>query len=60
MSPTEVAGWALTIAADLRLSQAKTLADLVTAAVRVSRGTLSAIGRCVGGPVAAKHAIKWA
>jgi len=58
MSPTEVAGWVLTIAADLRLSQAKTLADLVTAAVHVSRGTLSAIGRSLTGAVAAKHRIK--
>jgi hypothetical protein len=58
MSPTEVAGWVLTIAADLRLSQAKTLADLVGAAVRVGRGTLSALGRCLPGPAAAKHRIK--
>jgi Transposase DDE domain len=58
MPPTEVAGWVLTIAAGLRLSQAKTLADLVTAAARVSRGTLSALGRCLPGPTAAKHRIK--
>lgn len=57
MSPDAVVGWVLTIAAGLRLSQAKTLADLVEAAARVSRGTLSAIGRCLRG-TAAKHAIK--
>ncbi len=58
MSPTGVIGWVLTIAADLRLSQAKTLAELVTAAVRVGRGTLSALGRSLPGPTAAKHRIK--
>jgi len=58
MSPTAVVGWVLTIAGGLRLSQAKTLADLVEAAVHVSRGTLSAIGRCLPGATAAKHRIK--
>ena len=58
MSPTDVIGWVLTIAADVRRSQAKTLADLVAAAARVSRGTLSAIGRCLPGSAAAKHRIK--
>jgi hypothetical protein len=58
MSPDAVIGWVLTIAAGLRLSQAKTLADLVEAACRVGRGTLSAIGRCLPGPTAAKHRIK--
>ena len=55
MSPTDVIGWVLTIAAELRLSQAKTLAGLVAAAARVTRGTLSAIGRCLHGTTAAKH-----
>jgi hypothetical protein len=58
MSPDAVIGWVLTIAAGLRLSQAKTLADLVEATVHVGRGTLSAIGRCLPGPTAAKHRIK--
>jgi hypothetical protein len=58
MSPDAVVGWVLTIAAGLRLSQAKTLADLVGAAVRVGRGTLSALGRCLPGPSAARHRIK--
>ena len=55
MAPTAVIGWILTVASALRLSQAKTLADLVEAAARVGRGTLSAIGRCLRG-VDAKHA----
>ena len=58
MSPADVIGWVLTIAADLRRSQAKTLADLVAAAVHVGRGTLSAIGRCLPGTTAAKHRVK--
>lgn len=57
MSPDAVVGWILTATAALRLSQRKTLADVVEAAVRVGRGTLSAIGRGLRG-VAAKHAIK--
>lgn len=57
MSPHAVVGWLLTVTAALRLSQRKTLADLVEAATRVGRGTLSALGRCLRG-VAAKHAIK--
>lgn len=58
MSADAVIGWVLTIAAQLRLSQAKTLADLVQAATHVGRGTLSAIGRCLPGAVSAKHKIK--
>jgi DDE family transposase len=58
MSPTEVIGWVFTVTSDLRLSQAKTLAELVAAAARVARGTLSAVGRCLPGPTAAKHRIK--
>jgi hypothetical protein len=57
MSPDAVVGWVLTIAAGLRLSQRKTLADLVEAAARAGRATLAAVGRCLRG-TAAKHAIK--
>jgi hypothetical protein len=57
MAPSVVVGWVLTVSSGLRLSQRKTLADLVEAAARVSRGTLSAIGRCLRA-TAAKHAIK--
>lgn len=58
MSADAVIGWVLTIAAGLRLSQRKTLADLVAAAAHVGRGTLSAIGRCLPGVTDAKHRIK--
>ena len=58
MSPTAVVGWVLTVASALRLSQAKTLADLVEAAVHVRRGTLSALGRSLPPGTAAKHRIK--
>ena len=57
MSPHAVVGWLLTVTADLRLSQRKTLADVVESAVRVGRSTLSALGRGLRG-IAAKHAIK--
>lgn len=57
MSPLAVVGWVLTVTPALRLSQREPLADLVEAAVRVGRGTLSARGRCLRG-TAAKHAIK--
>ena len=58
MSADAVVSWVLTIATALRLSQAKTLADLVEAAVHVGRVTLSALGRQLPGPAAAKHRIK--
>src|SRR5262245_63627238 len=53
-----VIGWVLTIAAPLRKSQAKTLADLVEAACHVGRATLSAIGRCLAGSATAKSRIQ--
>lgn len=58
MSPDAVVGWVLTVASGLRLSQAKTLAALVEAAVHVTRGTLSALGRSLPPGTAAKHRIK--
>jgi hypothetical protein len=58
VSADAVIAWVLTIASGLRLSQAKTLADLVAAAVHVGRGTLSALGRALPGSTAAKHRIK--
>src|SRR5262249_58040170 len=58
MHRLDVVAWVLSVAGDLRLSQAKTLAELVAAAVGVGRATLSAIGRQVAGPAAAKHRIK--
>jgi hypothetical protein len=57
MSADAVVGWVLTVASGLRLSQRKTLADLVEAAAHPGRATLSAIGRCLRSS-APKHAIK--
>src|SRR5262245_59265719 len=53
-----VIGWVLTVAAPLRLSQAKTLADLVESACHVGRATLSAIGRCLAGTATVKSRIQ--
>lgn len=58
MTGLQAASWVLTVCTTLRLSQAKTLADLVAAALAVSRVTLAAIGRQVLGAQAAKHKIK--
>lgn len=58
MSADAVIGWVLTVAHQLRLSQAKTLADLVEAATRTGRATLSAIGRCLAGDTTAKSRIQ--
>jgi hypothetical protein len=58
MCGTAVFAWVLTVTAGLRRSQAKTLADLVSAALTVSRGTLAALGRALAGDAAAKHRIK--
>ena len=57
-SADAVIGWVLTRAAGLRLSRAKTPADLVEAAVHVGRGTLSALGRSLPGPTTARHRIE--
>lgn len=58
MNRTDAIAWVLTVCAQLRLSQAKTLADLVGAALHVGRASLAAIGRQLLGPAAAKHRIK--
>jgi hypothetical protein len=57
MHRRDVIAWVLSVAVDI-LSQAKTLAELVTAAVGVGRATLSAIGRQEAGSAAAKHRIR--
>lgn len=49
MRADAVIGWVLTVAHQLRRSQAKTLADLVEATTHVGRATLSAIGRSLAG-----------
>ena len=58
MTGWQAAAWVLTVCTDLRLSQAKTLADLVAAALCVGRVTLAALGRKVLGASTAKHKIK--
>jgi hypothetical protein len=58
MSPLQAIAWVLNLCPDLRLSQTKTLADLVAATLRVGRVSLAAIGRKLTGPSAAKHRIK--
>lgn len=58
MRADAVIGWVLTIAGQLRLSQAKTLAHLVEAACHVGRATLSAIGRSLAGAATAKSRIQ--
>jgi len=58
MRADAVIGWVLTVAGRLRLSQAKTLADLVEAACHAGRATLSAIGRCLAGGATAKSRIQ--
>lgn len=50
--------WVLSVGLALRLSQAKTLSELLAATLSVSRVSLAAIGRALTGPVAAKHRIK--
>ena len=57
MHRKDAIAWVLTVcAASLRLSQAKTLAILVAAAMRVQRISLANIGRAVQG--SPKHQIK--
>jgi hypothetical protein len=58
MKPLQAVAWVLSVATDLRLSQAKTLADLTAAATRVGRVSLANIGRQLTGTTAAKHRIK--
>jgi hypothetical protein len=58
MHRLEAVSWVLTVCSALRLSQAKTLADLTAAALLVGRCSLAALGRRLVGPAAAKHRIK--
>ena len=50
--------WIMTVCTDLRLSQTKTLAQLVAATLGVGRISLAAIGRQLTGTTSAKHKIK--
>jgi hypothetical protein len=58
MRQADVVAWVVTVCSGLRLSQAKTLSALVSAALGVGRVSLAALGRRLAGPPAAKHRIK--
>jgi DDE family transposase len=58
MDRMDAIAWVLSVCTDLRLSQTKTLSELVAASMRVGRVSLAAIGRGVVGSSAAKHRIK--
>ncbi len=58
MNQLQAIAWVLSLCTDLRKSQAKTLADLTAAALRVGRVSLAALGRQLAGPAACKHRIK--
>lgn len=58
MSRPVILAWVLSVGAALRRSQAKTLAELVAAAVPTQRATLANLGRAMGGPARCKHRIK--
>ena len=61
MRRTDAIAWIMSLCADvLRRSQAKTLSELVSAAVGMTRASLAELGRCLSGStsVAAKHTIK--
>ncbi len=58
MSRTLILAWILSICTTLRRSQAKTLAELVAAAVGVQRISLANLGRAMASPTRCKHRIK--
>lgn len=58
MNRTDAINWVLTVCVGLRLSQTKTLSELVSAAMRVGRVSLAEIGRSLLGRTAVKHRIK--
>lgn len=53
-----ILAWVLSVCSALRKSQAKTLAELVAAAVPTERATLANLGRAMPGPARCKHRIK--
>ena len=57
MNRMEAISWVLSVSVGLRLSQAKTLSELVAATLSVGRASLPEIGRQLFG-VSAKHGIK--
>lgn len=58
MSRMLVLPWVLSVAGCLRKSQAKTLAELVAAALTTVRASLANLGRAMPGPTRCKHRIK--
>ena len=58
MNRKEAITWVLSMTSSLRLSQAKTLAELVVGAVRVGRVSLANIARWMSGSTSVKHRIK--
>jgi hypothetical protein len=58
MNRMDAMAWVMSLCSDLRLSQTKTLAELVGAALHVGRITLSAIGRCLTGETTTKARIQ--
>ena len=58
MSRPVILAWVCSVCAALRRSQAKTLAELVAAAVSTVRATLANLGRAMAGPARCKHRIK--
>jgi hypothetical protein len=53
-----ILAWVLSVCSALRRSQAKTLAELVAAAVPTERVSLANLGRAMDGPTRCKHKIK--
>lgn len=53
-----ILAWVLSVCPDLRRGQAKTLGELVTAAVPTQRATLANLGRAMAGNARCKHRIK--
>src|SRR5947208_16772585 len=53
-----ILAWILSVCSALRKSQAKTLAELVCAAVPTQRATLANIGRAVAGNAPCRHKVK--
>src|SRR5688572_27048169 len=58
MNRPVILAWVLSVCTALRKSQAKTLAEPVSAAVPTERVTLANLGRAMAGPTRCKHRIK--
>ena len=58
MDRTEAIAWVMSVCTGLRLSQSKTLSQVVAAAMHVGRISQASIGRQLTGPSAAKHRIE--